>query len=343
MDKTFIIGSMAFLTLLLVAGVALIATGVADRSAMSKTSSEPPFPVDVVCLWVDGTDALWRKQLQTHLAAERLACPDAGIFHSADREPELQQQDVRDELYYSAHSVVKFMPWVRKYYLVTMRPHKPLWWPSKGRMGTTKFVLVHHDQIFDGSLKLPTFNSNAIQRHISRIPGLAENFILFDDDCYAGQPLRKSDFFTKQGVPMVRMVPYFPGSQGSDAHWIKLCENTARLISTIIGLDKQVYFPAHVPLPALKTVWNEVVFKGMGRQETRQFKRFRSKYDFTVQYVMAGVMHGLGMLQPLPEDIETLYKEPGEHMDGLAPHLFCINHRLDKHNRAYLESLLNGP
>ena len=156
---------------------------------LAVTSSVPsvPFPVDVVSTWVDGTDADWLAQKQAayqELVAGMSPAETAGVAYNPMRDPEPIVPGQRDELFYSAHSIAKFMPWVRRYYLVTMRPHKPSWWPASGRMGKVQFVLIHHDEIAGGpASKLPTFNSIAIQTFLPNIPDLAEHFVLFDDDC----------------------------------------------------------------------------------------------------------------------------------------------------------------
>ena len=45
--------------------------------------------------------------------------------------------------------------------------------------------LVTHSQIFPNEDDLPTFNSNAIEAHLHKIPGLAECFLYMNDGtCY---------------------------------------------------------------------------------------------------------------------------------------------------------------
>lgn len=351
MKRTFTI-ALAFVVVMLVVGVILVGTGGASLTRINRIAADtnpythddqPDFAVDVVTLWVDGSDANWRKQLQAYLVTEREDHPDVDIYHSDKREPEVADRGSKDELYYSAHTVVKFMPWVRRYYLVTMRPHKPAWWPASGKLGNISFVLVHHDQIFDGDVKLPTFNSNAIQRHISRIPGLAEHFLLFDDDCYVGQHMHKSNFFTKQGAPRLRMEQFFdwPSRHEQQPNWARMLQNTARMITSVIGEEKPVLMPVHVPVAMRKSIWDGIVFHGLGKEASRKFKRFRSNVDFTVQYVIAGILYGTGMAKPMSEDIETAYIREYAPIMHPTPHLFCINNKLNEAHESFLESLLS--
>jgi hypothetical protein len=62
-----------------------------------------------------------------------------------------------------------------------------------------KITIVDHKEIFKDPAQLPTFNSQALECHLHRIPNLAEHFIYFNDDVFVGQPLSESDFFTDGG------------------------------------------------------------------------------------------------------------------------------------------------
>ena len=42
---------------------------------------------------------------------------------------------------------------------------------------------------------LPTFNSNTIELNIHRIEGLADRFVLFNDDTFLTRGCRPEDFF----------------------------------------------------------------------------------------------------------------------------------------------------
>ena len=94
-----------------------------------------------------------------------------------------------DELKYSLRSVEKYAPFFRKIFLVT-NGQVPDWLDTSYE----KLVLITHDQIFTNKSHLPTFNSNAIESHVHRIPGLAKNFILFNDDFFIGKKASVEDF-----------------------------------------------------------------------------------------------------------------------------------------------------
>jgi hypothetical protein len=56
---------------------------------------------------------------------------------------------------------------------------------------------------------LPTYNSNVIELHCWRIPGLNEHFILLNDDFLFTNPVWPSDFFTADGEKVVDMTSQF--------------------------------------------------------------------------------------------------------------------------------------
>jgi hypothetical protein len=324
--------------------VIILLTGivVAGYFILRKPPVDPAFPIDTVTTWVDGTDDEWRKLAAEYKKTELAQYPDAGMIHSAMREPEPITPLDRDELYYSAHSVAKFMPWVRNYYLVTMRPHKPSWWPLNNKMGDINMILVHHDDIFprEEHSKLPVFNSNAIQSKIGNIPGLADHFILFDDDFFVGKPMKKSDFFSTDGRPVTKMQRLNP-SVIKPGNWQKLCMNTQRVI---LSQTKRPYanVPEHVCVPLLKSTW-QYVTNYLCKDIMDSLKRFRGNDDITIHYVVLGILEGMGIVQPLAHGVEAKYMRKGELSKyASVPHLFCINDRIDDNDKVVLEKIIFG-
>ena len=158
--------------------------------------------IDVVILWVDGSDPAWLRQKQEYLP------PAAGDSNSANR--------YRDWgiLPYWFRAIETFAPWVRKIHFVT-------WGHVPGflNLDAPKLHVVRHDE-FIPTEYLPTFSSHAIEMNIHRIPGLAEHFIYFNDDMFLLRPHEQSDFF-RDGLPCTcgREVPWsFRGSVGIWSH-----------------------------------------------------------------------------------------------------------------------------
>ena len=307
--------------------------------------------IDAVVTWVDGRDAAWRAAAATAYAQDRSR--DGTVGHAPSREPEPDPPGGRDELYYNVRSVARFMPWVRTYHVVTARPHVPGWWPADGRLGNLRLALVHHDQIAPAGHTLPTYSSGAIQRWIHRIPDLAEQFVLFDDDFFVGQPMAPKDFFTPgTGLPVVRMYPVDMQALGaavasnSPNLWRRMCANTARAIQAATSA-RQPHFPDHVPVPCLRSQYGALVDAWFPR-ETAAFKRFRGLGDFTLQYALLGILHARGRTAALRSNARTAFYHTGTFgvdmvsHGGRLPHLFCIQDRMSAEDRAMLDMLLMG-
>ena len=310
------------------------------------------FPIDVVCFWADGSDEVWRAQVRSWFPREKTANP--AMFHDDTREPEPVPPHSRDELYYGVRSILKHIPWVRTYHLVTQRPHVPWWWPANGSLGAIQFKLVHHDLLFEGEEdRLPCFNSGALQARLAKIPELAEHFILFDDDFMVGQPMGRELFFTPDGRPVARMraMTYLP--------WRLRAATFTRMLAHGIHMVKRavpkpftpVWFPAHVAVPCTVTIWKEVTEK-LFPAKTLAMGRFRSTSDFTVHYVALGVLARRKQVQAMPSWVRTRYfatgklgkfgKRAGSNLRSAIPHLFCVNNRMDELDRAVLDALFFG-
>ena len=143
----------------------------------------PAYPIDIVVPWVDGSDPAWR--------AER-----------AKYRPELGGGDNNEARYrewglfqYWFRSIEKYAPWVRTVHLITWG-HLPSWLNTEH----PKLHIVNHRDYMPEEY-LPTFSSHPIENNVHRIPGLAEHFILFNDDVYLSRPTTPEDFFV-DGLPV---------------------------------------------------------------------------------------------------------------------------------------------
>lgn len=138
--------------------------------------------IDFVVLWVDGADPKWLEKRNkydngTDVATQRARYRDWGLFK------------------YWFRGVAKYAPWVHHIYLVTDE-QKPEWLNNNH----PKLTVIDHKDIID-SRYLPTFNSQAIEMNLHKIPGLAEHFVYFNDDTFIINMVKPSDFF-KNGLPV---------------------------------------------------------------------------------------------------------------------------------------------
>ncbi|MDO5967925.1 Stealth CR1 domain-containing protein [Lacticaseibacillus paracasei] len=141
------------------------------------------FPIDIVFTWVDGNDPDWQM---TERKFRNQSNGDSGINRFRDY----------GLLKNAIERVLKFAPWVHRVFLITAN-QAPKW-----ARENSKIVTVDHRDFID-SQYLPTFNSNAIEMNIWRIPTLSEHFILFNDDFFLTQSVTKEDFFTNEGLPVL--------------------------------------------------------------------------------------------------------------------------------------------
>lgn len=160
--------------------------------------------VDLVYTWVDGRDPAHRAKREHWLR-------ECGL------EPAVANPDARylddDELRYSLRSAEQFLPWVRRIFIVT-DAQVPPWLDSSH----PRVTIVDHRDIAGDAAELPTFNSKVIFSWLANIPGLAEHFIVADDDTFFGQRCEPEDFFGRGRSGDAVAMRVMPSQRESD--WI---------------------------------------------------------------------------------------------------------------------------
>lgn len=136
-------------------------------------------PIDFVVTWVDGSDPAWLGERARYTEAG-----DASIERFRDW----------DMMRYWFRGIERFASWVRKIHFVTWG-HMPSWL----NVSHPRLHVVRHSE-FIPSEYLPTFSSHTIEWNVHRIEGLAERFVLFNDDTFLVRPTRRKDFFCN-GLP----------------------------------------------------------------------------------------------------------------------------------------------
>lgn len=137
-------------------------------------------PIDIVYTWVDGQRPDYLEQLRRH-----------GSTH-AHLNPERYRDDL-DLLRYSLRSLARHVPWAGRVHLITCRPQVPIW------LDATRVTVVHHDEIFEDPSNLPTFNCNAIESHLHRVPTSSDWFLYCNDDFLFGATTPRDTFVTDNG------------------------------------------------------------------------------------------------------------------------------------------------
>jgi stealth protein CR2/Stealth-like protein len=231
------------------------------------------FPIDVVYTWVDGGDPVWRERQGRALRENGWV---AGVSDQAANESRFAS---RDELRYSLRSLHAFAPWVRHVFLVT-DDQLPSW------LDTTEpgLTLVSHREIFGDTGRLPTFNSQAIESRLHRIPGLAEHFLYLNDDVFLGRPVPPEMFFTPGGL-----TRFFPSSalvdsaprQPTDPPANSAGKNNRRLIQQAFGrvLTRKM---KHTPHPSRRSVIAEIELRFAEHVEATAAHQFRHPDDIAL-------------------------------------------------------------
>lgn len=174
--------------------------------------------IDFVLPWVDGSDEKWLASRRQYEAATVNSA-------SSDRDANAACR-YRDYglLQYWFRGVERFAPWVNHIFLVTCG-QQPAWLNA----AHPKLRLVNHTDYIPAQW-LPTFQSNAIELNLHRIPDLAERFVLFNDDLFLVRPV-KPTFFFRKGYPVIPCDLGIPPWLG--------CTNISRIIINNNGIIKQ--------------------------------------------------------------------------------------------------------
>jgi hypothetical protein len=149
-------------------------------------------PVDMVFTYVDGNDPGYvaiRSRYRSEL-------PDATQSKNVSDSGDI---DIRfrnvGEITFSVNSVLKYLPWIRKIFIVTETPRLPV---SLHLLNSGRIRIVDHQE-FIPSQYLPTFSSNVIESFLHRIDGLSEIFLYNNDDYMHFSPIRPDFFYTTSG------------------------------------------------------------------------------------------------------------------------------------------------
>lgn len=152
-------------------------------------SSEEIGKIDLVYLWVDGNDPEWQAKRDAALG-------NAESKSSANCEGRYANHN---ELLYSLRSIEKYAPWINKIYIVT-DSQIPKWLDQSNSI----VKIIDHTEILPKEC-LPCFNSSVIEHFIADIPGLSEHFLFSNDDMFLNRTTSPEDFFTPEGLPIVRL------------------------------------------------------------------------------------------------------------------------------------------
>lgn len=171
-----------------------------------------PLEIDLVYLWVDGSDQEWLAKKKQFLGESiNLNTEATSKARNADN----------DELKYSLRSAEKYAPWIRRIFVVTDE-QTPKWL----NLQNEKIEIVDIRKLLPAEA-LPCYNSVIIEHFLYKIPGLSEHFLYANDDMFFNAHVEPSFFFTEEGTPIVRL-------QRSFTHkWINQCRRRLKIHTNI--------------------------------------------------------------------------------------------------------------
>lgn len=298
--------------------------------------------IDLVYLWVDGDDPVWQQKknryVKTSYDNSETNCKGRYISN--------------DELRYSLRAVEKYIPWVRKIFIVT-DAQQPAWLD----VSHPKINLVDHTDIMPAEL-LPTFNSSVIEYFLHRIPGLASRFLYSNDDMFVNEAVSPEFFFASDGYPIVRLKRNHLGKwyyrlkelkPKGLGQYARMVFEAGNLVEDMFG----VYYPG-VPhhnvdsyLTADYEKSMEVVFadqvKSSLSSRTREVGNLgRAAISF---YALSqGRAHLQYVGRKTSSRILLHRHQFHQYMDTYQPTLFCLNdsQRMKDEDRAQIGSLLES-
>ena len=126
-------------------------------------------PIDVVIKYIDLSDKTLKRD---------------GI-------KQIQKDEDNEEMRYSIRSILKYIPWVRKIFIV-MPNEKVRYFKPYDEIKEKILYVKDKDLLGHESANIYAFTFNLFR--LEKF-GLSENFIYFDDDFFVGKELKKSNFF----------------------------------------------------------------------------------------------------------------------------------------------------
>ncbi|MEO5797025.1 MAG: Stealth CR1 domain-containing protein [Rhodoferax sp.] len=297
---------------------------------MRSNHPPPSGPIDIVYLWVDGNDPLWRAKRQ-----RAAATPSARTRMAAYANVEGRFRD-NDELRYSLRALERFFPGHGHVYLVT-DAQTPAWLAA-----VPGITVVDHRDLIPAS-DLPTFDSGHIESYIHRIPGLSERYFYLNDDVFFGAPVDLSDWFWPGGVcvawsdePPVSDEPLRPDATALD----NACRSSHQWLQShpVPGYQHTFRTFAHAPRPMCKSLLatlEQVAPDMFARVRSTVFRTWDKPAivsDFVLRWALA---HGHAQLREYAHQyLSTSDADTTGDLDQLVARngqlaFFCINDTTD--------------
>lgn len=237
--------------------------------------------IDVVILWVDSSDLVWRSKINQYLEKKI----------DWDNKEESTRYNSINEIEISITSVIKNASFVRNIFLITdnQKPKRFDELKELAEENEINLKLIDHKDVFIGYEKyLPTFNNRGIEALMYKIEGLSDHFLYLNDDFFIINKTKPEDFFI-DGKPVLRgsWLKYdkdrlskkiFPNkNKDLSAHRYRK-EHSAK----ILGFKKYYNFH-HTPYPLRKKTIQKFFDENPDLLEENLKHKFRHKNQFLLQ------------------------------------------------------------
>lgn len=173
-----------------------------------------PFPIDIVYTWA-GENSSFNKRTSYN-----------------------------NELKYSLRSVLKYAPWVNRIFILMNPPKQIPSWFNFNSEYSKKITVLDQTSTFPQRYNLPCTNSNSIETTLQNIPGLSEHFVYFNDDVFLGQPVKYTEFFTRDGKAIVSDTVL------KTVHMVQ--QNKKDILKIKYPPTVKRFYP-HIPIPLIKS------------------------------------------------------------------------------------------
>lgn len=268
------------------------------------------FEIDAVIPWVDGEDPK-HSEKRVKFAPK--------VFGDAPKAAKNTRYADSGEIEFCVTSILKFAPWVRYVFIVTDQ-QVPEWYASLSAQLKDRIRIIDHNEVFRGHKELlPTFNSLSIETMIWRIPDLAERFIYFNDDLALLSPVKKQDFFTRDGVLIrgkwsSRKIGYFFIKKlkrfirkGRVTHHFSQLQGAVMAAPSA----RKFFLTGHIPQPMRKTTLEGFFTNNPGLLINNAKYKFRSWSQFW-PVSLAHHLEIVGGTAVCLDDSESLYLSPSK-------------------------------
>ena len=217
---------------------------------------------DIVVTYVDNQDPEWQAEYNKYKQLENI-----------DESNEQTNSAIRfrdtGTFRYFFRSVEQNMPWVNNIFLIVQNERQVPHWINRDKVK----VVYHKDYIPEDLL--PTFNSNTIEFFLYRIPELANNWVLANDDTFALNPVPETMFFENDKVVYDKQ----PSGERPPVDMFNIMmRNNQNIIKQLTGIGDQWFIHRHQMVPHKKDLERQIiepnldVFKTCFKSKFRDYK-----------------------------------------------------------------------